>query len=65
MPSSGARSGTIPSRSNRGAGNGHVGVRHLTCGHLSPGQPLLRPPGTGHPLYWCDHPDCRCFRRRR
>lgn len=32
MPSSGARSGTRPSRSERGAGTGRVGKWLLACG---------------------------------
>ena len=61
MPSSGARSGTIPSRAARGAGNGRITLAKLTCGHLSPPVPAFRAAGR-HPMFWCD--DCATYRRR-
>lgn len=36
-PASGARSGTQPSRSERGAGTGQLGSYRLTCGHAAQG----------------------------
>jgi hypothetical protein len=39
MPSSGARSGTKPSRSGRGAGDGRVAILvPLVCGHDMPAE---------------------------
>lgn len=64
MPSSGARAGTAPSRSERGAGDGRVGPRFLTCGHVALGEPSFRRAGqNGLNRYWCS--DCGCFRRRK
>jgi len=55
MPSSGARSGTKPSRSERGAGRGKTGdaVYQLRCGHDSPmGEPVITKAG-GDRLWFC------------
>ena len=41
MPSSGARSGTKPSRSERGAGSGRVGATALACGHETHDAPVV------------------------
>ena len=62
MPSSGARAGTIPSRTSRGAGSGRITLAKLTCGHLAPPVPAYRPAGGGHAKFWCD--DCGTYRRR-
>lgn len=52
MPSSGARSGTNPSRSGRGAGDGRIGGRELKCGHRTEEEPVTVFPG-GRKLYRC------------
>jgi hypothetical protein len=52
MPSSGARSGTQPGRSGRGAGSGEVGPTLLSCGHTTQAEPLARRPN-GTRLYSC------------
>lgn len=54
MPSSGARSGTRPSRSSRGAGDGSIspGIA-LACGHTASGAPVVAF-ATGRKLYRCD-----------
>ncbi len=60
MPSSGARSGTTPSRP-RPAGSGRVGKRVLTCGHEARGNPQICRPGAGNrDRYWC--PSCCGFK---
>lgn len=64
MPSSGARSNTIPSRTTRGAGNGRIGTHYLTCGHPSPTVPAYRPTGEmRRTKYWCA--TCSAFKGRR
>ncbi|RDI73283.1 hypothetical protein Gocc_2883 [Gaiella occulta] len=53
MPSSGARSGTTPSRAARGAGTGTVGPLPLACGHAThTPEPVVVFPG-GRKLYQC------------
>lgn len=52
-PASGARSGTRPSRSERGAGDGKVGGTPLKCGHESHGYALVVHPDTRKNLYGC------------
>jgi hypothetical protein len=43
MPASGARSGTQPGRSERGAGNGAPEKAYLLeCGHETPGPAMVR-----------------------
>jgi hypothetical protein len=49
-PSSGARSGTNPSRSERGAGDGRVGSTKLRCGHETDEPPVVTGQKT---LYRC------------
>lgn len=51
MPSTGARSGTKPNRSHRGAGDGRVDGSPLTCGHSTDEEPVMR--GTGYAIYLC------------
>lgn len=60
MPSSGARSGTRPSRSERGAGDGKVGATPLACGHETHGGPLVTGAKT---LYSCPE-GCGLVRRK-
>ena len=57
-PSSGARSGTKPSRSGRGAGDGSVAREILlVCGHrIAPVEPVVS--GPHGKLYRCDVPAC-------
>jgi hypothetical protein len=52
MPSSGARSGTRPSRRSRGAGDGKIGPNTVTlsCGHTTNRPPLTSGAKT---LYSC------------
>jgi hypothetical protein len=61
MPSSGARSGTRPSRSERGAGTGRVGPTLLACDHPAPSRPSYH--RGGRAFYWCDH--CAAFKAVR
>lgn len=64
MPASGSRSTTTPNRP-RPSGTGKIGQHYLTCGHVSPGVPSFRKAGAGSvPVFWCDAPECRCYRRR-
>lgn len=54
MPASGARSGTQPSRSERGAGDGRVvATTKLACGHVTSGPIVTRYPG-GRTQYRCE-----------
>lgn len=55
MPSSGARSGTRPSRNDgRGAGDGRVGARRsLVCGHGIPMEQIPIMLGGGSRWYSC------------
>lgn len=54
MPSSGARSGTKPSRNDRGAGDGRLeGRRSLACGHGCPSGQLPIMVGNGKTFYVC------------
>ena len=63
MPASGARSGTVPSRTSRGAGDGRVVLHRLTCGHPSPTMPSFRPKGEARRArYWCA--TCNAFKAR-
>jgi len=52
MPSSGARSGTKPSRSTRGAGDGSISGKPLKCGHFTDDEPVVFYPG-GRKLFRC------------
>ena len=52
MPSSGARSGTKPSRAGRGAGTGRMGPTKLECGHETWEQGVARF-ASGSRLYRC------------
>lgn len=53
MPSSGARSGTRPSRRERGAGDGRVGPTRMRCGcELNSPEEVSRYPG-GKRIYRC------------
>lgn len=53
MPTSGARSGTQPSRSDRGAGTGRIGPLTLRCGHHThDDEPVVVYP-SGRRLYRC------------
>lgn len=52
MPSSGARSGTKPSRSTRGAGSGATGGTTLACGHTDHRPPVAIYP-SGRTLHRC------------
>lgn len=54
MPASGARSGTRPSRADRGAGTGRIGPTPLACGHHTHAlEPVTR---IGRrPVYHCPH----------
>jgi hypothetical protein len=62
MPASGARSGTRPSRSSRGAGDGRVGAkRSLECGHGAPVEQLPIMVGGGKSWYSC--PACGAVSR--
>lgn len=47
MPSSGARSGTRPSRSERGAGTGAPEGRELACGHKTFDEHISSAPNGG------------------
>jgi len=51
-PSSGARSGTSPGRTDRGAGTGRIGPTILSCGHAANAEPLARS-SSGRKLYYC------------
>jgi hypothetical protein len=54
MPSSGARSGTAPSRSERGAGTGSLGSYRLTCGHPATGsEAVVATPNAMDSLWRC------------
>jgi hypothetical protein len=44
MPSSGARSGTKPSRNDRGQGDGTVGATDLACGHATHDEHIVSGP---------------------
>ena len=52
MPSSGASSGTQPSRSSRGAGDGSPTGLELKCGHRTDDEPVVVYPG-GRKLWRC------------
>lgn len=56
MPSSGAKSGTRPSRNDgRGSGNGAIAAKvELRCGHAAQGEPMARK--AGRDIWWC--PSC-------
>lgn len=57
MPSSGARSGTKPSRKGRGAGDGAVMEKmKLACGHWVSQPQVLAVKANGTKLYSC--PEC-------
>ena len=60
MPSSGARSGTKPSRTGRGAGDGSVGPTLLRCGHETHKPPLV----TGAKTLWSCPEGCGLQRRK-
>lgn len=52
-PNSGARSGTKPSRRERGAGDGRLlAPVKLACGHEGPAEPVAVFPG-GRRMYAC------------
>lgn len=53
MPASGARSGTRPSRSERGAGDGRVGGTPLVCGHDTVADPTVSFPDATKNLFQC------------
>jgi len=54
MPSSGARSGTPPSRAGRGAGTGKIEETILLkCGHQAEAEPVIVYPLNSR-RYWCE-----------
>lgn len=62
MPSSGARSGTRPSRAGRGGGRGDVGATPLACSHETHLGPVARGQGSLR-LYLCPQ-GCGLVRRK-
>lgn len=63
MPSSGARSGTNPSRSERGAGTGGPAAVKLKCGHETYDEYIVKYPG-GQTVYRCPE-GCGLVKRKR
>lgn len=62
MPSSGARSGTSPSRSERGAGDGRVGGRPLLCGHVTHAADPVA--GSGRRSLWRCPEGCGLYKQK-
>lgn len=63
MPSSGARSGTRPSRNDRGAGDGGTSGVQLKCGHVTFDEYIVKYPG-GQTVYRCPE-GCGLVKRKR